>query len=917
MHVIEWVILGLAGVGLNALFGSKERAAGTSSNSGGRGRIERSGQSHDKAYSHQKEIWRAQWDNAVDRTKWIPSGTASYIIERFPPPRPPSGLRFFLLGGDGPRQELQAEFAAHNANYLVEQKRRLKHFFDTVEKKPLTDEQMVACICMDDSLQIVAAAGSGKTSTMVAKAGYILHEKLASPEQVLVLAFNRDAAAELKQRIRSRLADVDGIECITAMTFNAFGLRVIAKATGKAPSVAPWVGTSAQEVTMIVSIVDDLRSRDPAFGKDWDLFRTVYGRDVGQRTDANMSCAAERGKAVYQTADGTFVKSQEERLIADWLFYHGVRYEYERDYQHETADETYRQYKPDFYYPDAELYHEHFALDGEGKPPSHFDGDYLAGVRWKRALHAEHGTGLFETTSHSLRVDTGLMDLAKELVRRGVEPRYDCNRPVKGPPPLSTQALARLIRAFQQHVKGGGLSLQQLHAGACASLDDGHLGRSARFLTLYSRIADEWERRLRECGGVDFDDMINMAAEHIESGRFASPFTIILADEFQDSSRARVRLLKALRGKAGDAGHLCVVGDDWQGINGFAGADISVMTEFANTFAHASQLLLTTTFRCPPDLCEASSAFVCANPKQIRKAVTTTGSHDAQAIVAVALRATEEMFVLLTKQLERLHHQAAFGRLKMAEDRRIEVLLVGRYNHEKPAALGAWRRRFGDRLDIEFRTVHRSKGLEADYVMILNVVEDTLGFPSQVEDDPLLQLAMPTPDPFPMAEERRLFYVALTRARRQVRIYTISTKPSRFLLEMAQADLIKIGTTGGGSLTLCPKCRQSFLRYQNGKYGVFEFCGAPACDFKRDVAAKTSTAPALTPRVKIGTPLAPGEACPSCEIGKMVERPRARFGAFVGCSAYPDCMTTAPLLVSEAQAKPESAGDGSATNRNR
>ena len=126
----------------------------------------------------------------------------------------------------------------------------------------------------------------------------------------------------------------------------------------------------------------------------------------------------------------------------------------------------------------------------------------------------------------------------------------------------------------------------------------------------YYKIVVADERAPRDGKFIDFEDMLIQAAEHVESGAYESQFTIILADEFQDSSRARIRLLKALAANPDVETHLCVVGDDWQGINRFAGSDISVMTEFEKTFDHATRLSLSTTFRCPQDLCDVSSQFV-------------------------------------------------------------------------------------------------------------------------------------------------------------------------------------------------------------------------------------------------------------------------------------------------------------------
>ncbi|MFJ5487118.1 UvrD-helicase domain-containing protein [Hansschlegelia beijingensis] len=823
--MIEWII----GAALLAggLFGSGSQSGSKIPGRSPQSRVGTAGDS----YAAEVAEWRAQWESHVDRSRWIPKSTASRIVARFPPPRR-WALTSPWVGADQIEQDLMAEFAAHNVEYLARQKERLKLFFETVEKNQLTDEQMDGCICMDDAVQIVAAAGSGKTSTMVAKVGYAIQDGLVRPEQILVLAFNRSVAEELQARIKNRLADFDGVAAVTVKTFNAFGLSVIGKATRRKPSLAEWA-EPGRDGPMIVEIIGDLRQRDPQFRDDWDLFRTVFGRAIGSWNEPARPNTYRNGKRGILTANGEIVKSEEERMIADWLFYHGVRYDYEVAYEHDTVTEHHRQYKPDFFYPDIQLYHEHFALNERGMAPAHFAGDYLAGVRWKRALHAEMGTRLFETTSHEIRGNAGFARIAAELEQNGVTLCYDPDRPTKGQAPITTEQLAATIRIFQQHVKSNGLSRPQLRDAAKAA--GGHIDRSIRFLALFARISDEWERRLRAADCIDFDDMLLMATDHIESGRFASPYAMILADEFQDVSRAKVRLLKALLKNAGEDAHLCVVGDDWQGINRFAGADIAVMTEFEKVFAHSTRLMLSTTFRCPAQLCETSSAFVQANPRQIKKTVKTTNGYKKKSLFAYAADNRALARVRLEQDLQSMYDFARTGRLSVDHGGRITVMLLGRYHSDEPPGWKRWQRRFDDLIKIEFRTVHSSKGLEADYVMLVNVVEGILGFPSRITDDPVLQIAMPDPDPYPMAEERRLFYVALTRARRQVRIYTLQDRPSRFLSEMAKSGAIEIETEGGAA-TPCPKCGEGALRRREGKYGPFEVCSTGArCAFKRNI----------------------------------------------------------------------------------
>lgn len=218
-------------------------------------------------------------------------------------------------------------------------------------------------------------------------------------------------------------------------------------------------------------------------------------------------------------------------------------------------------------------------------------------------------------------------------------------------------------------------------------------------------------------------------------------------------------------------------------------------------------------------------------------------------------------------------------------------MLLGRYHKDKPASLTDWQRAFGDQLDLSFSTAHASKGLEADYVMLLNVSEGMMGFPSQIVDDPVLQLAMPEPDNFPLAEERRLFYVALTRARRQTRIYTLQDKPSRFVVELASDGHAEIKTEEA-ILKVCPKCGKGILSHKTGKYGPFEACSAhPECDYTKRILTSNLVATSSTQSVRLADPIAEGAKCPTCNLGTMVARNGKNNEPFLGCSRFPRCRT--------------------------
>lgn len=836
------------------------------------------------------KTWRGHMEAVVNGGRWIPKSTVRRFLAQHPAPQHRTKTWKQAVGDSSPEDTLRSAFEKHNKLHLASQRVVRKPFFDTVEKNPLTAEQVHACICMDDAVMVVAAAGSGKTSTMVAKTGYALHEGLATPEQILLLAFNRATADEVGERIAEQLEDVPNVDRVRSNTFHAFGIEVIAKATGKKPSLAPWVSPDnpGADIREVSDIIKTLSGQDAAFKRDWDQFRTIYARDVGKWGQRQEPDAYIDGKRGFLTAQGEVVKSKEERVIANWLFYNGVSYAYERAYEHETATEHHRQYFPDFYYPDAQLYHEHFALNAKGEAPKDFKG-YLEGVAWKRQLHADKGTALVETTSHGLMTGEAITGLEQALIDRGVTPAFDPARKGVGLAPVEEADLARSFRVFQQHVKNNGLSHAQLQQALQEQSQDGYGARLRMYLSLYERIAQEWERRLRAGHFIDFEDMLIQAAEHVESGAYSSPYLIILADEFQDSSRARIRLLKALATNPGVPTHLCVVGDDWQGINRFAGSDISVMTEFEKTFDYATRLTLNTTFRCPQHLCDVSSQFVQANPAQIRKKVTTTNPLKKAPMQAYGFQDDGAVLGYVEQQLADMHRYVAEGKLVPAKGGRVTVLFLGRYRRDRPHTLERWQEQFGDRLAIDFKTAHGSKGLEAEYVFVLNVLQGTHGFPSQIQDDPALQLAMPAPDPFPFAEERRLFYVAMTRARKQLRFYTTLAQPSQFLVELVKSDHLKIEPVDGEGVEPCsrPDCGGVMVPRSGGAFlGCSRF---PACDCTRSLDPDDGVirrAQRLAPGVVVG------QACPVCNEG-VIQKKNGRNGPFLGCSRYRDgCRAT-------------------------
>lgn len=713
-----------------------------------------------------------------------------------------------------------------------------KDFFDRVEKTPLTEEQARAVLCFDNRVLVLASAGSGKTSTMVAKAGYALHRNLFEASEILLLAFNSDAAEELQTRIRDRLTPLGlPADSIRARTFHAFGLDVIGLATGTRPTLAPWLDKS-QDLRRLQDIINRLKAEDAGFASRWNLFRVVLGRDLpafGKEAEAPEDW--ESGKEGFRTLDGKIVKSRGERLIADWLYYNGVQYEYERPYAYKTADAYHGQYHPDFYYPDIDTYHEHWALDAAGNPPATFHG-YREGMQWKKATHEENGTELIETTMADLWSGRAFAALEKELTRRGIALDPDPHRPRVGRKVLEDKDLVRTFRTFMVHAKSNRLSDVELSQRANAQVAGAFRYRQGLFLELFAKARAAWEQELADRDVIDFEDMLIRATDLLEAGTYDPGYKLVMVDEFQDASQVRVRLARALVNTPGR--HLFAVGDDWQSINRFAGADLSAMTSFEDWFGNGHVLRLEQTFRCPQALCDVAGSFVQANPSQLKKRVVSKTPAIGPAVRAVEVAEETRIKGALLALWQAIYDHVATGKIPTGRNNKVSIFLLGRYRRDE-GYMPNWGH-LADHLDIQFQTIHGSKGLEADYIFLPRMVSGYYSFPSTIADDPVLLLALPAGDEFPFAEERRLFYVALTRARRGVTLMTIQHQHSPFLVELVKTRGLEITDVDGEVVASnpCPNpnCSGSLIP-RTSRYGPFLRCSNfPRCKEKVDLRSR-------------------------------------------------------------------------------
>ena len=558
------------------------------------------------------------------------------------------------------------------------------------------------------------------------------------------------------------------------------------------------------------------------------MFRLLYARS-GDEPDDGEPDSWDREKRLqgFRTFRNETVRSQGERMIADWLFLNGVDYRYEHPYSFDTATSDHSQYRPDFYYPAADVWHEHWALDANGIPPPSFHG-YAEGMDWKRRLHLTHGTTLIESTWAQIWNLTGFDQLAHDLSRHEISLDWNPDRPIPGAKPIHHKDLCRLVRTFMTHVKSSSLTPKLIESRLKSTRKRLRTPRTELFLKLYWPIHEEWNRQLREGQYVDFEDMLLQAAEHLENGKASSAYDLVLVDEFQDSSQARTQMVKALVSEPGR--FLLTVGDDWQAINRFAGADISSMTEFENHFGRHQTVQLETTFRCTQEICDVSSTFISKNPRQLPKIVKSFQDEPGVRVKVLKVKDQADIKDAVGQALTALQDSVDSGSIELNRDGRISVQILGRYNFDQDHVPQLRDAPLPD-IDASFRTIHSAKGLEADYIIVPNLMRGTYGFPSAIADDPVLDLAMSDADDFKHAEERRLFYVALTRARRDVLLIAVDRNESSFVVELIEDGLVAVvGEDPEAPALTCPTCHEGMLVLRSGPYGEFLGCTSfPRC----------------------------------------------------------------------------------------
>ena len=805
-----------------------------------------------------------------------------------------------------------AEFIkSYNQKYVAAQKQLNRDFFDNIEGKSLDDQQQQAIITDEYSNLIIAGAGSGKTLTILGKVKYLIEKKNIDPEKILLLSFTRKTVEELNDRLRNLRLKTQ------ATTFHKLGYDYIKHFQKKPPAVAnenllhqtikqflknnilhhdSALKSFVQFMACYLNIPEENDAFD-SLGEKLDIKNGIDFETLKSKYYANTSGSRRISKNKLDTFSGERVKSVEELMIANFLFLNGVNYEYEKPYPH--GDHMYR---PDFYLTDYDIWLEHFGVDqyGRAKWLSEFqEKQYIKNMHKKRVKHRLCRTKLLETYSWYNR-DNILLDKLREMLEKSgvtfqpLSEQEIYHKIIKQDSSFGAEIVS-LITSFINLSKSRGLAAGRLRQFIKNSETNNKFlsARQNLFLDFTLPILEKYNSALSSRSEIDFNDMINWAAKLVQQKGVIQDYDYIIIDEYQDISAARFKLITEIRQQSG--ARLVCVGDDWQSIYRFTGSDISLFSDFGKFVGEHEKLFIERTYRNSQQLIDISAKFIQQNPQQLAKNPKSTKELDCP--VEFMSYNQNNAFAVLVDQIRQIARN--YGKDK-------RILLLGRHSFDLDYAI-CMRDSKGkiiknqfkkevkkynevtgelsiaglEGVNITFITAHKSKGLEADNVIVLNLKNDLYGFPNKLTDDPIISLLLSAPEACRFAEERRLFYVALTRTKNKVYLM-VSENESLFAKEIKQySNYLIQGRYGEADLVNCPWCKTGRLVIRKNSQMGKNFVGCshyPNCNQSYNNIEILSR-PIL---------------CSACQSGFLVRR-CGRYGEFLGCTNYPDCKQTLDL----------------------
>ena len=795
----------------------------------------------------------------------------------------------------------------HNDQYITLKLQQEKDYLDTILSQIdshilLDEEQRRVVLSEEDYCLVIAGAGAGKTTTLAAKVKYLVEKKNVLPSEILVVSFTNKAVNELKEKIQKQLHIPANIT-----TFHAIGYSIIKKEQ----EIKNIFNSENLYFVINEYFKKEILHDEETMKKLLLFFEEYFQIEKNHEFETLKSDPKFIEEQLHErnrrkiTLNEEKVRSFEEAQIANFLYRNGIRYIYEPEYPY-CLPKSKKIYTPDFLLiqGNRKVYLEHFGIHEDGTSNRYTSEElatYQKSIRDKIFLHKQHQTEMIYTFSQYKDGKSLLSHLKKLLIRNGftfypISNTELLRKLTNNENNSYMRRMVYLLADFLRNFKVNGYSYNDFER---MSRETNNV-RTKLFLEIARQCYLYYENFLQTNQMIDFESMINTSYSVLKTmkknGKRLS-FKYIIVDEYQDISRQRFDLTKALA-DVSDA-KIMAVGDDWQTIYSFSGSDITLFTQFLSIMGYGDELLITNTYRNSQEVIDIAGNFIQKNQTQIHKKLISP-KHIKNPIIILPYDNTRkdyknkqnngalfEFSKILVKTIELIEK---FNKREGKRD--LDILLLGRFNFDSRRIInneyfyfdsktGKVVCKLYPKYKITFMTAHSSKGLGYSNVIVLNGKNDTYGFPAKIEDDPVMNLVTKRDKSYEYAEERRLFYVALTRTRNRVFLICPNTNPSEFLLEIKRdyKNVVTLGKINENVLTsnkmICPLCGYPiyYSKKKNFNKKMYictndeEICGFVTNNLKGG---------------KMGI-----EKCDKCITGYMLVRENRKDGTvFLGCSNF-------------------------------
>ncbi len=670
----------------------------------------------------------------------------------------------------------------------------------------LNDKQQVAVVSEGKRLLVLAGAGSGKTKTLLQKIVYLIEEKNISPSNILAITFTKNAANEMIDRLIIS-ADTSGqyenimydkrkskeekefarfnyqkkykwIESLTVKTFHGFCYHILRNSgvnefDNKFKIIGDEKRDEESELSKHVApetvfevfhklLIEQCEDTEYLL----QLKRYILDYIIDKIHLANTNNTAPKDGKYFTTLDGTKVRSKSEQYIADWFYRHSIKYEYEpllnvKDFA----------FRPDFYIPEANLYIEHIS-----------DKSYST---VNKEEQFKKGNLLLVKTYESMTKDSALFNHTLDKIIKNRLP-YNYHK-------TTTLSFKEEFEGYHSDVKNFVTQIMRitdmikventdidtvlLNAG-----NDPH-ERVRHFYELAIPITKKYISYCINKSYLDFNDLISTTISLFKNypdiaNKYKNKFQYILVDEFQDVNNLQVELIKLL---ITDEIQLFCVGDDWQSIYGFRGSNVDYIVEFEKHFENSEVIKLNLNYRSTQNIVGASNEVIKHNKFKVEKEIFASKISENKIVVHSG-STEEENIDFCVKKIKDLLKEG------MLKD---DILFLYRRSKMYSSYFERFKK---EGIYVSAKTIHAAKGLEAKVVFILGLSEGNGGFPDVWLEDRIFQIIKKANHDLLLEEERRLFYVAITRAKDKLFLITEKGNESSFIKEIPEIFTIRTTT---------------------------------------------------------------------------------------------------------------------------